>query len=41
LHIQSSFRAAVERATGRKEVGFTSTTSVEEPRFMAEIFKLG
>jgi uncharacterized protein YbcI len=38
--IQSSFRAAIERATGRTVVGFASTTSVEEPRFMAEIFKL-
>jgi uncharacterized protein YbcI len=38
--IQSSFRAAIERATGRKVVGFASTTSVEEPRFMAEVFKL-
>jgi len=40
LAIQSSFRAAIERATGRKVVGFASTTSVEEPRFMAEVFKL-
>lgn len=39
--IQSSFRAAVERATGRTVVGFASTTSVEDPRFGAEIFKLG
>jgi uncharacterized protein YbcI len=39
--IQSSFRAAIERATGRTVVGFASATSVEEPRFMAEIFKLG
>jgi uncharacterized protein YbcI len=38
--IQSSFRAAVERATGRTVVGFASTHSVEEPRFMCEIFKL-
>jgi uncharacterized protein YbcI len=41
LAIQSSFRAAVERATGRTVVGFASTHSVEHPRFMAEIFKLG
>jgi uncharacterized protein YbcI len=40
LAIQSSFRAAVERATGRTVVGFASTTSVED-HFMAEIFKLG
>jgi uncharacterized protein YbcI len=39
--IQTSFRAAVERATGRKVIGFTSATSVEEPRFMVESFKLG
>jgi uncharacterized protein YbcI len=38
--IQASFRAAIERATGRTVVGFASTTSVEEPRFMAEVFKL-
>jgi uncharacterized protein YbcI len=38
--IESSFRAAVERATGRTVVGFTSATSIEEPRFVAEIFKL-
>jgi uncharacterized protein YbcI len=39
--IQSSFRAAIERATGREVVGYASTTSVEEPRFAGEIFKLG
>jgi uncharacterized protein YbcI len=38
--IQASFRAAIERATGRTVVGFASTTSVDEPRFMAEIFRL-
>jgi len=38
--IQAPFRAAVERATGRKVIGFASTNSVEEPRFMVEIFKL-
>jgi uncharacterized protein YbcI len=38
--IRSSFSAAVERATGRTVVGFTSATSIDEPRFMAEIFKL-
>ena len=41
LAIQSSFRAAVERATGRTVVGFASTNSVKDPRFMAEIFRLG
>src|SRR4051794_39152903 len=29
--IKSSFSAAVERATGRRVVGFASTTSLEEP----------
>jgi uncharacterized protein YbcI len=38
--IRASFSAAIERATGRTVVGFASTTSVEEPRFMAEVFKL-
>jgi uncharacterized protein YbcI len=38
--IKSSFSAAIERATGRRVVGFASTTSIEEPRFMAEVFRL-
>jgi len=38
--IQSTFSAAIERATGRTVVGFASTTSIEEPEFVAEIFKL-
>lgn len=38
--IQSSFRAAIERATGREVIGYASTSSVEEPRFAAEVFKL-
>ena len=38
--IQASFRAAIERATGRMVVGFASTTSMDEPRFSAEIFRL-
>jgi len=38
--IRSSFSAAIERATGRTVVGFASTTSVEEPPFMAEVFRL-
>jgi uncharacterized protein YbcI len=38
--IQDTPRAAIERATGRKVIGFESTTSVKEPRFMVEIFKL-
>jgi uncharacterized protein YbcI len=38
--IQATFRAAIERATGRTVVGFASTTSVNEPRFIAEVFRL-
>jgi uncharacterized protein YbcI len=38
--IRSSFSAAIERATGRTVAGFASTTSVDEPRFMAEVFRL-
>jgi uncharacterized protein YbcI len=38
--IQATFSAAIERATGRSVIGFASTTSIEEPRFAAEIFKL-
>jgi uncharacterized protein YbcI len=38
--IESTFRAAVERATGRRVIGFVSHVQVEEPRFMAEIFRL-
>ena len=38
--IQASFSAAIERATGRSVIGFASTTSMDEPRFVAEIFKL-
>jgi uncharacterized protein YbcI len=41
LAIRSSFEAAIERATGRRVEGFASATSLEdEPRFVAEIFKL-
>jgi uncharacterized protein YbcI len=39
IAIQSSFRAAVERATGRTVIGFTSATAIEDG-FVAEIFKL-
>lgn len=38
--IRSSFSAAIERATGRTVIGFASTTSLEDPRFMAEVFRL-
>jgi uncharacterized protein YbcI len=38
--IESTFSAAIERATGRTVVGFDSSTNIDEPRFVAEIFKL-
>jgi len=38
--IQANFRAAVERATGRRVIGFTSSTAMDPPRFMVEAFKL-
>jgi uncharacterized protein YbcI len=38
--IAPTFRAAVERATGRRVIGFASHIQVEEPRFMAEFFRL-
>jgi uncharacterized protein YbcI len=38
--IGPTFRAAVERATGRRVIGFASHVQVEEPRFMTEIFRL-
>ncbi len=38
--IAPTFRAAVERATGRRVIGFASHVQVEEPRFMVEIFRL-
>jgi uncharacterized protein YbcI len=38
--IRSSFSAAIERATGRTVVGFASTTSFDDPHFVAEVFRL-
>jgi uncharacterized protein YbcI len=38
--IEPTFRAAVERATGRRVIGFASHVQLEEPRFTAEIFRL-
>jgi uncharacterized protein YbcI len=38
--IQTTFRAAIERATGRTVSAFASATSIEKPAFVAEIFKL-
>ena len=40
LAIKDTFRAAVERATGRKVIAFLSTTHIDEPRFSVEIFRL-
>jgi uncharacterized protein YbcI len=38
--IEVTFRAAVERATGRRVIGFTSHSQLDEPRFSVEIFRL-
>jgi len=38
--IGSTFRAAVERATGRRVIGFASHVQLDEPRFSVEIFRL-
>lgn len=38
--IGPTFRAAVERATGRRVIGFVSHIQMAEPRFMCEIFRL-
>jgi uncharacterized protein YbcI len=38
--IEPTFRAAVERATGRRVIAFSSHVSLEEPRFAVEIFRL-
>lgn len=38
--IETTFRAAVERATGRRVVSFASVTKLE-PHYIAEIFRLG
>jgi uncharacterized protein YbcI len=38
--IASTFKAAVERSTGRRVVGFASHVSLVEPRFAVEIFRL-
>jgi uncharacterized protein YbcI len=39
--IGSTFRAAVERATGRRVIGFASHVDLDEDRFAVEIFRLG
>ena len=38
--IGPTFSAAVERATGRRVIGFASHIQMEEPRFMCEVFRL-
>jgi Na+-translocating membrane potential-generating system (MpsC) len=38
--IEPTFKAAVERATGRRVVGFGSCTRLDEPRFSMEVFRL-
>lgn len=38
--IESTFRAAVERATGRRVIGFASHVQLDELRFAVEIFRL-
>jgi len=38
--IRPTFSAAVERATGRRVLGFASHAQLDEPRFAIEIFRL-
>jgi uncharacterized protein YbcI len=38
--IEQTFRAAVERSTGRRVVAFSSHVHLKEPRFAVEIFRL-
>jgi len=38
--IGASFKAVIERSTGRRVVGFVSQQQVHEPRFAVEIFRL-
>ena len=39
--IESTFRAAVERSTGRRVIGFASHFELKEVPFAVEIFRLG
>jgi uncharacterized protein YbcI len=41
LAIRPTFTAAVERATGRRVVGFASHAEVDDSPFAVEIFRLG
>lgn len=38
--IEPTFRAAVERATGRRVIAFASHVTLEGPRFALEVFRL-
>jgi uncharacterized protein YbcI len=38
--IEPTFRAAVERATGRRVIGFASHVALEQPMFALEVFRL-
>lgn len=38
--IETTYRAAVERATGRQVIGFASHVQLDEQRFAVEIFRL-
>jgi uncharacterized protein YbcI len=38
--IEATFRAAVERATGRRVISFASTTKLD-PHYAVEVFRLG
>jgi uncharacterized protein YbcI len=39
--IAATFKAVIERVTGRRVVGFASQQQVTEPRFAMELFRLG
>ena len=38
--IETTFRAAVERATGRRVVSFASNTKLDQPNYVIEAFRL-
>jgi uncharacterized protein YbcI len=39
--IETTFRAAVERVTGRETTSFASITRLDDPNYAVEIFRLG
>jgi uncharacterized protein YbcI len=41
LAIETTFRAAVERATGRRVVSFASNTKLDDVNWVIETFRLG